>query len=458
MPIKKEYQEFFKKLNWPDIKITANEVSVPSGKILELKNSEYFLNFFWYNRRENKYEERSTPQVVFKPNFNVQDILYINEEKYKLSFENLLKRVIGFSSEIKQIKIDLGTTGIKMGKAVLTIDSTKLLQIIKDLRNISSEIKKHKDAISRYFVNKTHNKYFKKQIKDTTTIKSGTFKFVIDRFNLGTKKSKKNYLEYLNEDDISSLEILTENLIKNNIFSEDYLRILDDYFIKEKLKNIIELGKKILSLKTGKLNTVTARDVIRKIIDKSKQIKKLENIWQKYFEKNLLYLVFSYKKIYPKVKLSDIKGDKKYPDFIGINHYNGVDIIEIKTHLANILVWDSSHKNFSFSSEMSKAIIQTMNYLDAIIQRRFQDPDSKDKITTFTDEENLYHPRGIIVISSIDRLTKTKLNDKRAEILKRDFTKLRNSLQNIEILTFDEVLQIADDYIKNIRTAPKKRE
>jgi glycosyltransferase involved in cell wall biosynthesis len=50
------------------------------------------------------------------------------------------------------------------------------------------------------------------------------------------------------------------------------------------------------------------------------------------------------------VEFKDIDGDKKYPDFIGINHYNGLDIIEIKTHLKNAVTWDSSHKNFSFSS------------------------------------------------------------------------------------------------------------
>jgi len=96
---------------------------------------------------------------------------------------------------------------------------------------------------------------------------------------------------------------------------------------------------------------------------------------------------------------------------------------------------------------MSKAIVQTTNYMDAIMQVRFKIPEDRQKITEFTDEENLYHPRGIIVISSQERLT-TKTGE--GEKLKRDFTKLRNSLHNIEILTFDEVLNIADEYIKNI--------
>ena len=215
------------------------------------------------------------------------------------------------------------------------------------------------------------------------------------------------------------------------------------------------IGKEILDLGSGDMTTDKAKKVILKITDDSDDIKQLESLWQKFFEKYLLYLVFSYKKIYPKIEFKDIEGDKKYPDFIGINHYNGLDIIEIKTHLKNAVTWDSSHKNFSFSSELSRAVIQTMNYMDAVVQKRFQnDPDEK-KITNMTEEENLYHPRGIIIISSDKKLTRSKLNKAKEKCLKRDFTKLRNSLQNIEILTFSEILQIADDYVKNIHTQYK---
>ena len=100
---------------------------------------------------------------------------------------------------------------------------------------------------------------------------------------------------------------------------------------------------------------------------------------------------------------------------------------------------------------MSKAIVQTNNYMDAIIQRRFQSGEDESEITNFIDEENLYHPRGIIIISSTKKITNKTGKD--AE-LKRDFTKLRNSLHNIELLTFDEVLGIANEYIKNITPKP----
>jgi len=321
-----------------------------------------------------------------------------------------------------------------------------------DAYEVYKEGKSSKNRLETYLVNKLKLKYTNKAPKETTTVAKGDFSFMVERFNLKSKNKKKDYEAHLDIEDLKNLEYFTEKLIRDEAFSPDFLRSLDEYFIKEKLKDIILVGREILALGTTDMTTEKARKVIAKITDDGSEIKQLENLWQKYFEKYLLYLVFSYKKIYPKVEFKNIEGEKKYPDFIGINHYNGLDVIEIKTHLKNAVTWDSSHKNFSFSSELSRAVIQTMNYMDAIVQKRFQSDSDEKKITNMTEEENLYHPRGIIIISSDLKLTKSKLNKAKEISLKRDFTKLRNSLQSIEILTFSEILQIADDYVKNIHS------
>ena len=452
MSIKTEFKEFFEILKWPNLEFKENEISIPMGKILELKNSEYYLNFYWYNRVESEYGKTPFPQIVFKEDFDIRSILNIQENKYYVKNKNIFKPALNISENIKKIKIEQNFSGIRNYSGTLKISPENITELIADLSETNRKISRHRNAITNYLVKKVHNKYLKKKIRDVTTVEPGSFEYLVDRFNLKTKKTRKDYEKFLNKNDISSLELLTENLIKDEIFSKSYLRILDDYFIKEKLTEIIKLGREILALPTNRLNTKAAKEIIKKIATEDKEIKQFENIWQKYLEENLLYLVFSYKKIYSKIELEDIDGDKKHPDFIGINHYNGVDIIEIKTHLTTTLIWDKSHKNFAFSHEMSKAITQTMNYLDAVIQKKFQDPDNIKKITEYTDEENLYHPRGIIVISSYEKLTNIRLDRNKKEKLRRDFTKLRNSLQNLEILTFDEVLQIADDYIKNIRS------
>ena len=145
----------------------------------------------------------------------------------------------------------------------------------------------------------------------------------------------------------------------------------------------------------------------------------------------------------------DLEEEEKLPDFVGINHYDGVDIIEIKTHLKHALTYDSSHKNFAFSTELSKAIIQVTNYMDALVQDKFTRTEDKQAITTLTGEAHVYRPRAIIIISSSDRLVSRQQQYDKEQIT-RDFTKLRNSLNGIEILTFDEVISMARRYKENI--------
>ena len=174
--------------------------------------------------------------------------------------------------------------------------------------------------------------------------------------------------------------------------------MLNDFFIKERLDEIIKLGNRILKLRSENLNTIQAKGVLKALQTDKRTIRQFENVWQKYFEKYLLYLIFSYQKIYPKIQLN-VNLRKKFPDFIGINHYGGVDIIEIKTHLKNALSKDKSHDNYAFSSELSKSIIQTINYMDALVQEKFTNTTIRDDIKGKILEGNIYRPRGIIIIS-----------------------------------------------------------
>lgn len=456
---KEKIVEFFQSLNWPGVVFEDNKISCPSGDIVLFDKKNTTIKFHFYNQTQNSYEKRSNRQtLIISEKVEPANILRSRGRSgYDISWFDYIKDILYINDTFTKIKI------LTTGKKILRRTSEKIIQIpesiFSTISDDSYEVYKNgqssKNRIETYLKNKLKLKYTKKAPKEVTTIGKGDFSFMVERFNLKNKDKKKDYEKFLDTEDIKNLEYFTEKLIKDEVFSSDFLRTLDEYFIKEKLKDIIAIGRDVISLGTTDMNTEKAKKVIKKITDDGSDIKQLENLWQKYFEKYLLYLVFSYKKIYPKIEFRDIDGDKKYPDFIGINHYNGLDIIEIKTHLKNAVTWDASHKNFSFSSELSRAVIQTMNYMDAIVQKRFQNNSDENKITNMTEEENLYHPRGIIIISSDHKLTKSRLNKTKEKSLKRDFTKLRNSLQNIEILTFSEILQIADDYVKNIHTQYK---
>lgn len=450
---KQKLFDFFQGREWPGMVIEAEKVSCPAGDILIIENKNFIIDFYYYNRRENKYGRYENRQTLILNN-KVDPLIVLRTRRgtdYNIQWFDYIKKILDIDEHYSKVKIT------KTGKKILRKFSEKIIQIPEaifsgmtaDACDVYKKGQSSKGRLETYLINKLKLKYTNRIPKETTTVAEGDFSFMIERFNLKNKNKKKDYKNFLNEEDIKNLEWFAEKLIKDEVLSSDFLHSLDEYFIKTKLKDIIAIGHEILALGAEGMATKKARKVISKVVGNS-SIKQLENLWQQYFEKYLLYLVFSYKKIYPKVNFTDIEGDKKYPDFIGINHYNGLDVIEIKTHLKNSVTWDSRHKNFGFSSELSKAIIQTMNYMDAIVQQRFQSSSDEKKITNFTEEENLYHPRGIIIISSDKNLTKSRLNSSKEKCLKRDFTKLRNSLQNIEILTFDEILRIADDYVKNI--------
>lgn len=435
---------------WPNLTIDEEKqsITIPNSNILSLEKGEYHLSFYSYLPEEETYSKREQyAEIIFPKDFSIRNFIYFKRNgNYKISYEKQFKNILNpLGKTVKTIKLSSSYKGMKIYKETLLLPIDIFIRAIQDGQFIREKALSYGASAENYLANIKSHDYSKNTRKRTTHIEKGEFNFLINRLYLKTKTKKADFQRYLNEDDTKSIEEFISSLLKYDVLSDNFLRRLNDYFIKEKLREILDLGKEILALGSTNLSTTAAKKIIEKL--ELSGVGQLESLWQKYFEKNLLYLIFTYKKIFPKVELQNVEGEKKYPDFIGINHYNGLDIIEIKTHLKNALVWDKSHQNFYFSPEMSKAIVQTTNYMDAIMQERFKIAEDREKITNFTDEENLYHPRGIIVISSQAKLTTKTGQD---EKLKRDFTKLRNSLNNIEILTFDEIINIADEYIKNI--------
>lgn len=389
--------------------------------------------------------------IVLDPDIDPSKYVYLKDTKISLSFSWNIKSILDISSKIHTLLIRNRYKTIsksdKLGTAKISLSQYN--DVYLRAYRIEDKSKRYKSSFKRYLLNKEIENVSNRTIGNTTNISKGEIEMAIDRLNIKTKKSKKDYEKYLNEEDSNGLQQLFTSLLGVNYFSPDYMRRINNYFIRERLEDIIQLGRRILALKSTRLDTVEAKSILKELTGKEDSIKQFENVWQTYFNKYLLYLIFSYKSIFPKIKLTNVEGSKKFPDFIGVNHYNGVDVIEIKTHLAHAVEFDSGRKNFSFSTELSRAIIQTINYIDAIIRSDFANDTDKDNLIKKTNVENLNRPRGIIIISSLGHMTKG-YDETQKNLLIRDFTKLRNSLHNIEILTFDEILNIAQDYLGNI--------
>ncbi len=442
-------------LEWEELYVENIEVSIQNNEKNLLTVEDEIATLYLLERKESDEGEVTfensyinLARLQFPTNFDASNVLTRN---LKLRHYAKFNEVFDFNNRnIECISITEDIDDYEVSGNIVSINPESILAVIQTYNQIYDEAKVYQGKFVSYKSREYQRAYFGIEKEKKTLSNEGEFTFLIDRFNLTTKRKKTDFLKYLNENDLVSLQDLTLKLIQKEIFGSDFLIKLNDYFIKARLEDIIKLGREILSLKSTDLKTQKAKKVIKKIESDGRKIKQLESVWQKYFEKYLSFLIFSYREIYPKIELT-VSVKKKYPDFIGINHYGGVDVIEIKTHLKKALTKDPSHDNYAFSSETSKAIIQTINYMDALIQEKIKKKTMKADIKGKILEGNIYRPEGLIIISSYDNLvSSTKQTDSEFEKVKRDFTKLRNGLNNIRIITFDELLNMAENYKNNI--------
>ena len=449
--------KMFRGFSWSD-KLEIDEdrgsvkITATGDFILRKRNRVFELTFFKLSDDTNTIDQRYNINLIVSENLNPAKFINLWEDGY-----NFIGRAYPVFSRVfhnihtVRISDEYKRAIWKQGNSLL-LKPAEFHKVKSEVESVRKKTSSHSGKIMTYLTNQLKFDFLNEKVRESTLSRKGDFEFQVQRFNLKNKKKKEHFEKYLSESDTDQLGQLFFEMLRKRVFPKRYLTRLDDYFIRDSLKKIIKLGREILNLKSESLTSSDAKEII-KILEEltGKTIGQFENLWQTFFEEYLLYLFFSYKKISPKVELRNIEDNqKKYPDFIGVNHYDGVDVIEIKTHLKHILIRDKNHDNFAFSSDMSKAIIQTINYMDAIANDKFQKRAHKTELqNSLNVRENLSRPRGIIIISSEDRVCSkySKLAKEQQEKVDRDFTKLRNSIHNIQIFTFSEILDIADNYI-----------
>lgn len=200
--------------------------------------------------------------------------------------------------------------------------------------------------------------------------------------------SNNNYNKAISKNDFLKL-------IENNIDS------IDDYY---KLVNIKKREQAILDLE--------------KII---KGKFKNEVFIQKFLKKNLWLFGSEYCTFVKEEKINS----KNILDGIPKNLEDFIDIIEVKLPTAELFHYDTNHKNYYSSSELTKAIAQTQNYIFEL-----------EKMTSnnsYQDDNDcvIARPRGIILIG-----TKNELSDEEKKYLRI----LNSSYHNIHILTYQQLL------------------
>lgn len=129
---------------------------------------------------------------------------------------------------------------------------------------------------------------------------------------------------------------------------------------------------KIRLAKEGKRITdkVFLDEVIKEFEDRiGKKTAKEEN-WQRFLKEKVLPFLTSYIKVIDK---ENIGVDISYPDFVLVivDIYGFADIFEIKTHVTPLLSYDSSHENYYWNPDISKAVSQVENCIVYLMRHWF---------------------------------------------------------------------------------------
>jgi hypothetical protein len=164
--------------------------------------------------------------------------------------------------------------------------------------------------------------------------------------------------------------------------------------------------------------------------------------WQMFFRNNLLILNPGYIEIIEKPNISLAI---RFPDFLLLTVEDYADVYEIKRPGTVLLKYDSSHKNYYWSPEISKAIAQVENYIESL--EKYKDSVIQEIKNSYELELKILRPRGYIIAGISSQLRPLAKNE--------DFRLLNQSLRNTEVLPYDMFFQRFDNLSRTLKQAVK---
>ncbi|TDO96089.1 Shedu immune nuclease family protein [Flavobacterium sp. 245] len=189
---------------------------------------------------------------------------------------------------------------------------------------------------------------------------------------------------------------------------------------------------------------LTLQDIIvryEKLLDDNPN----ESEWQKFFDE---YITLFDSRYVHKLDYKNIAtGITKYPDLVLVDIYGYLDFYELKKSGTSLIQYDSSHKTWFWSKEVSMVISQVSDYLQKAKENALSYAKSiKDETETETEQGlnvNIINPRAIIVIGHTSQLDTEKKRNQ--------FKNLRESLKDIEFVLYDELLERLKNLLDTIK-------
>lgn len=247
----------------------------------------------------------------------------------------------------------------------------------------------------------------------------------------------------LNEKDRNTIAKIIPKLIKEGNVKISLKDVTD--INKDRLKDIVQIGRDLLCKKNG----------VEKRIGLERTDIGKEYAWQRYFELYGSYLLFgSIEQQKPEewVRIeSELRNTESRLDFLTMNRYGFLDIVELKKSDEYLFKLDDSHDNIVPTAKLSTAISQVNNYLMML-------PYDKENGALIKGSESA---TGMLVIGcekylmSKDNIEKhAKKNNMTVSMVK---TKIRKALRDlnysyahIQIVLYDEILDNLENFINQM--------
>lgn len=295
-------------------------------------------------------------------------------------------------------------------------------------------------------------------------IKTKTSKIVRDKFNVKddsqvdtsaifanvgyvVKGFEGKYIA-LSKGDRTFIKNFMDEQIKDGAYQLTIRETLPLY--KESIKEIIKVGTELLELTE---NQTKLKSFSKKVF--SEERKSLESCWQLYFDKYLRVLLMNYKEFYSQVVFKKMDGYEKEtrPDFLAVDIYNNIDIIEIKTHRTILFRKEKGRDSYYPSHDLNKSIFQLNKYMDLRSENIDVTKIENEYTKSLIENDKIYRPRGILIISSRDHITSEKTDDELTARLEKEIKKLKTTYSNIDIVLFDELIENLKNYVSYLEVS-----
>lgn len=155
--------------------------------------------------------------------------------------------------------------------------------------------------------------------------------------------------------------------IRNIVPSRDQQQKVNNFLRNLRYYDLSEQDTFAFFMGGSAFHSVHLENVLKEFVSKLGQDLKEEE-WQIFFEKNMLVLNLGYIKLIPKATITPIA--LEIPDFLSISVEGYVDIYKIKLPKTELLHFDKNHNTYYWSSDISRALSQTENYISSLDRDR----------------------------------------------------------------------------------------